>query len=295
MGAPISKAVPAGVRRVVVGFDGSVSGDAALKWAAEEAGLLGAPLEVWAVVEPPRLGHHAESGDSDDSDPGLDGLRAAAEKIAAGTGADLRVGRGGAAAVLCEASNPWDLLVVGSRGRNPFTGLMLGSTSRACLHHAPCSVVVVRPASRPPRPHGRVVVGIDSSGPARRALHVAAGEALLRGAELDVIHAVQWDQLHEPQLIAPVTRHLVSWTKELVGQELAESGVAGHALVVNGNPADALVRHSANADLLVLGSRGHNPLATLVVGSTSDYCARHAECPVMIVRPDPQVHDDTAR
>ncbi|HSK34246.1 MAG TPA: universal stress protein, partial [Propionicimonas sp.] len=192
---------------------------------------------------------------------------------------------GGAAAVLCETCDASDLLVVGSRGHNPFTGLVLGSISRACLHHAPCSVVVVRPSPRPPRPHGRVVVGIDTSGPARRALHVAAGEARLRAAELDVIHAVQWDQLHEPQLIAPATRQLDSWTKEAVGEELAESGVAGHPMVVNGHPADVLVRHSANADLLVLGSRGHNPLATLVVGSTSDYCARHAECPVMIVRP----------
>lgn len=289
MGAPISRAVPTDVRRIVVGFDGSASSAAALEWAVEEAGLHGALLEVWAVVESPRLGLHAKS---DDNTPDRAELRAAAEQTAKGTGADLRFGRGGAAAVLCETSDASDLLVVGSRGRNPFTGLMLGSISRACLYHAPCSVVVVRPAPRPPRPHGRVVVGIDTSGPARRALHVAAGEARLRAAELDVIHTVQWDQLLGAELIAPATRQLVSWTKAVVGDELAVSGVAGHPIVVNGNPADVLVRHSANADLLVLGSRGHNPLATLAMGSTSDYCARHAECPVMIVRPaDHEEHD----
>ncbi|GAB6987880.1 universal stress protein [Nocardioides pyridinolyticus] len=56
--------------------------------------------------------------------------------------------------------------------------------------------------------------------------------------------------------------------------------------MVNGDPADVLVRHSATADLQVLGSSGHCALATLAVGSTSGYCARHAVCPVMVVRPN---------
>lgn len=289
MGAPISESVPTEVRRVVVGFDGSASARAALEWAVDEAELHGALLEAWAVVESPRLGPHAGS---DDDTPDQAELRAAAEQIANGTGVDFRVGRGGAAAVLCATCDASDLLVVGSRGRNPLTGLMLGSTSGACLHHAPCSVVVVRPTPRPPRPHGRVVVGIDTSSPVRRPVHVAASEARLHAAELDVIHAMQWDHLQEPALIAPATRQLVSWAREVVGEERAESGVAGHPIVVNGTPADVLVHHSASADLLVLGSRGHNPLATLVVGSTSDYCARHAECPVMIVRPgDHEEHE----
>ena len=281
MGVPISRA-PTGVRRIVEGFDESASAGAALEWAVEEAGLHGALLEVWAVLDSPRLSLHPGSNDNE---PDLAELRTAAEHIAKGTGADLRVTQGGAAAVLCETSEPSDVLVVGSRGRSPLSGLMLGSISRACLRHSPCSVDVFRPARRPPSPHGRVVVGIDTSRLARRALHIAAGEARLRAAELDVIHAVQWDQLHEPDLILPATRQMVSWTKSVVDEELAESGVAGHPIVVNGGPGDALVRHSANADLLVLGSRGHNPLATLALGSTSDYCARHAQCPVMIVRP----------
>ena len=289
MGATMSGSVPTKVRRIGVGFDGSAAAGAALEWAVEEAGLHGVPLDVRAVATSRRPGPPAGR---DDKTPEVTDLRAAAEKIAAGTGADLRVSRGGAAAALCATCDASDLLVVGSRGRNPLAGLLLGSVSNACLLHAPCSVVIVRSSSRPPRPHHRVVVGIDTSDAARRALGAAATEAQLRTAELDAIHAVPWDQLHEPDLIAPATRQLVSWTREFVGEALAESGVSGRPTVVNGHPADVLVRQSAKADLLVLGSRGHNPLATLTLGSTSDYCARHAECPVMIVRPaHHQQHD----
>ena len=282
MGATMSGSVPTKVRRIVVGFDGSASAGAALEWAVEEAGLHGVPLEVRAVAKSRRPGLHAGR---DDETPEVTDLRVAAEKIAPGTGADLRVSRGGAAAALCAACDASDLLVVGSRGRNPLVSLLLGSVSNACLLHAPCSVVVVRSAARSPRPHRRVVVGIDTSDAARRALVAAATEARLSAAELDVIDAVPWDELHEPDLIVPATRQLISWTKEFVGEALAESGVSGRPMVVNGHPADVLVRQSAKADLLVLGSRGHNPLASLALGSTSGYCARHAECPVMIVRP----------
>lgn len=131
-----------------------------------------------------------------------------------------------------------------------------------------------------------MIVGIDTSSPTRRALHVAASEARLRAAELDVIHAVQWDQLHDPELIVPATRQLVSWTAEVVDEERGHSGVVGRPIVVNGEPAHVLVRGSAEADLLVLGSRGHSPLGTLAMGLTSDYCTRHAGCPVMVVRPE---------
>jgi nucleotide-binding universal stress UspA family protein len=57
------------------------------------------------------------------------------------------IGRGQAAAVLLDAARQADLLVVGSRGLGGFRGLLLGSVSSKMAAHAPCPVVIVRPAA----------------------------------------------------------------------------------------------------------------------------------------------------
>lgn len=269
-----------GVQRVVVGFDGSESARAALAWAVAEARLHEACLEVWTVIEPP------PRGTPDEAAAGVaEELRVVAERITEGVRADFRVSRGGAASELCAACAESDLLVVGSRGRSPFAGLLLGSVSRACLHHARGSVAVVPAPSEPASSGGAVLVGIDTSGHSRHALLVAAQEARLRGAELQVIHAVHWDHMGV-ELIEPTTEQLVTWGESLIRTELAAAGVEARSMVLPGRASDVLVGLSAEADLLVLGSRGHNALAALALGSTSDHCVRQASCPVLVVRPD---------
>src|SRR5690606_20853392 len=54
------------------------------------------------------------------------------------------VQEGPAARCLLDSAKGADLLVVGSRGRGGFTGLLLGSVSQQCAHHAPCPLVIVR-------------------------------------------------------------------------------------------------------------------------------------------------------
>ena len=55
--------------------------------------------------------------------------------------------------------------------------------------------------------------------------------------------------------------------------------------VVNAHPANALVEESSDADLLVVGSRGHGRVLKRVLGSVSDHCTHHAHCPVVVVPP----------
>lgn len=141
--------------RIVVGVDGSEGSIRALAWAAEEAHLRHAELEVVHAAgygpwyDPDLLITQAEidawltAGATVieaalQQVPGLDGLRIRRE-----TPADL------AARALITASKDADLLVVGSRGHGGFTGLLLGSVSNACVHHAACPVVVVRAWSPP--------------------------------------------------------------------------------------------------------------------------------------------------
>jgi len=265
--------------RIVVGFDGSDGATAALTWAVEEARLRGWQLIAITVVDelqPTEIGAKAP-----DMEATLATLRDKATRAAQGHPVTVEHRRGGAAAELIAACDAGDILAVGSRGRNPLAELLIGSVSKACLTHAPCRVVIVRQPA-PAEPIRRVIVGVDGSEAARNALRVADEEARLRNAALHAVHAVYWEHLGA-EFIAPTPQQLVEWGKNLVDKELERAGVAARPVVIHGHAADVLVRHSGHADLLVLGSRGRNPLATLLLGSTTDHCARHAACPVMAV------------
>lgn len=263
-------------RRVVVGFDGSPAAAVALVWATREATLRAAELVVITVLER-RDPHH-------DVDPAKTlAAQLLKESLTGGYPVSVREFRGDAATELVGACTDTDLLVVGSRGRGPLAGLMPGSVSRACLSHAPCPVVVV--PARPTRaaPRHRVMVGVDGSGHSRAALSAAAEEARLRGASLDIVHVVHWDNIGT-ELLTPEVDQLVEWGVKLVDDEVAATGVAGRHLIVHDNPSDVLVRDSADADLLVLGAHEHHGVEGLLLGSTSEHCVRHAHCPVMVTR-----------
>ena len=261
-------------RRVVVGYDGSPAAVAAIAWAAGEARLRGAELVVWTIQGRPSRG----------AQPTLAGRRHLVGRTRippVGYPVSVRHSYGDAATALVAGCKAADLLVVGSRGRGPVGGLVLGSVSRACLAHAPCPVVVVRPQPELASSRGRVVVGVDGSSHSRQALRIAADEARLRGAVLAVVHAVYWDNSGE-ELLNPANKQLVEWGRKLVAAELAATGVTGRPVVVHGHASEVLVRRSAHADLLVVGARGRNPVTSLLLGSTSENCARHAHCPVMV-------------
>jgi nucleotide-binding universal stress UspA family protein len=134
---------------IVVGVDGSDESLAALRFAAEEARLRRVPLRAVIAWTLPVTGEI----------PGglIAGLRAEFEEEAAkaldavlgqidggGLTTERLVAEGPAARVLVEAAEGADMLVVGSRGRGGFTGLLLGSVSLQCAHHATCPVVIVR-------------------------------------------------------------------------------------------------------------------------------------------------------
>ena len=137
---------------VVVGADGSPLSEAAIAWAFEEASLRNAPLVAvytWHDGDTAGLfsdGNVAFQGESlRDS-----GQRLLAQRLAGwqekypDVRVERRVEHDKPRHRLLSASRGAQLLVVGSRGRGGFTGLVLGSTSQALLHHAACPVMVIR-------------------------------------------------------------------------------------------------------------------------------------------------------
>jgi nucleotide-binding universal stress UspA family protein len=139
-----------------------------------------------------------------------------------------------------------------------------------------------------------IVVGVDNSPGAKAALVFAEKEARLRGATLRAVHAWQYGYIGYGGLegAMPVVGGDIN---ELLGaaeaaleasvrEALPQSGVEIEHGAIQGVAAEVLVDESRYADLLVVGSRGHGGFAQLLLGSVSQQCAHHAECPVVIVR-----------
>lgn len=135
---------------IVVGVDGSPGGLAALRFAVDEARLRGASVKAvfsWTLPTTGGIpGGLLPQLRADLAEEGAKALDEALGQIdATGLTIERVVEEGSAAHVLVEAARAAELLVVGSRGRGGFTGLLLGSTSRQCAHEASCPVVIVRP------------------------------------------------------------------------------------------------------------------------------------------------------
>ena len=135
----------------------------------------------------------------------------------------------------------------------------------------------------------RIVVGIDGSQPSRLALQWAARQAELTGATMEAIHA--WD-VPAVISIAPVAIELDVLEKaaeQVVAECVFEVRHAFPSLpvrgrVVQGNAASVLIRAARDADLLVVGSRGHGGFVGALLGSVSQHCVHHATCPVVVIR-----------
>ena len=144
-------------------------------------------------------------------------------------------------------------------------------------------------------PVPKIVVGVDGSPPSIAALRWAVHHAEVTGGTLDAV--IAWE--------FPFVAGSFGWTTapfddvdyaELAAKALTAAvaevspppGVAVHEVVREGNAAQVLLDAAKDADLLVVGNRGHGAFADALVGSVSVRCLHHATCPVVIVRTPPR-------
>ncbi|GAA0516942.1 universal stress protein [Saccharopolyspora thermophila] len=135
--------------RIVVGVDGSPGSRAALRWALRYAEQSGS--QVTALIAcglPPLIDMVLPATEDDVAAQAARELRETVDETTALLGTripvECRVARDHATRALLEAAQDADLLVVGHRGHGGFVEALLGSVSQHCVHHAPCTVVVVR-------------------------------------------------------------------------------------------------------------------------------------------------------
>jgi nucleotide-binding universal stress UspA family protein len=269
------------VMPVVVGVDGSVEGRRALDWAVADAvhrrrGLRIVHVYVWPTVYAPIATPVPAPYEPGLQEAAAEILREAAERARAaapGLEVDTDMPVQQPASALMAAAGAASVVVVGNRGRGGFAGLLLGSVGVALAAHAACPVVIVRRGERSPGLEaGRVIVGIDGSPEAERALAFGFEEAALRGAGVTALHAYDRDE-EQRGLVETASR----WAEKNPDVDVRYHGV--HA-----RPAEALADRSAGAQLLVVGSRGRGGFAGLLLGSVSQAAIHHAGCPVAVVK-----------
>jgi nucleotide-binding universal stress UspA family protein len=287
---------------IVAGVDGSDSALRAARWAATEASARHIPLRLvhalgmatfgYAGWSSPPEGFYDDLKSSGQQD--LVQVETALGQSHPGLAVELDLRIADPAPMLITESDTARMVVVGSRGLGGFRGALVGSTAVALAIRAHCPVAVIRgrtPEQGPPS-DGPVVVGVDGSPASEPALALAFDEASWRGAELAAVHT--WIEAPDERFHT----HARSWVADWEGietrarEELAERlagwqekypDVTVRRVVTRDPPVRGLLEQSAEAQLLVVGSRGRNEVAGMLLGSTSLALLHHGSCPLLVV------------
>jgi nucleotide-binding universal stress UspA family protein len=282
------------VRRhpVVVGVGSRRPTGPALTWAVEEATRCHRPLQV---IHADRSADHARptglGAGGEPIPPQVVAVVSRARELSPGLEVAAEVSEGMPAHALTEASAYASCVVLGGHGRGSLAANLLGSTTDKVAVHALCPVIVVRGQEESRQVRSSVVVGVDGSALSAAAIGYAFAKASDYGLPLTVVHACPsratvgyvppW-QAADPA--ARVESERAATAQEIAGWSGEFPDVRVNAHVLRGDPAAALVDHSREAALLVVGSRGFGGLGGRLVGSVSQAVVGRAHCPVAVVR-----------
>lgn len=295
--APTSPATP-----IIAAVDGSEISYQAVAWAAAEAESHRWPLHI-VLAYGAALGRETRTslGAAEKA-----AMRAEAERVLAEaarvarhtvTDPDLAVTTEAiddlVLPTLIERSQRARMMVVGNRGRGAIRRAVLGSVSTGLSRYAHCPVAVVhgRSETDPGAASKPVVVGVDGTDNSLPAVRMAFEEAAHRQVPLMAVHAwsdssgfdlevVGWETIHKTEEV------LLSEGLAGLAEEFPDVKVERY--IAQDTPVRALLQHADGAQLLVVGSHGRSGFAGVVLGSVSTALLHSAECPVLVVRSQPQ-------
>ena len=188
-----------------------------------------------------------------------------------------------------------DLIVMGTHGLGGFERFMLGSVTEKVLRRAVCPVLTVPPAMQTAAkvPYTRMLCAVDVSDPSLAALTTAFAFAQEADAALTIVHVFDWpadeDLLVERFDAGEFHRVVEEQTRQRL-EALIPADVrvwcTPRVTLAYGKPYREIVEIAAReqADLIVMGVHGRNPLNLALFGSTTNQVVRHAPCPVLTLR-----------
>lgn len=292
---------------VVVGINGSDGALNAARWAGAVAARFGAPLRIVHAL--PSIGRNLTQTAaaltaammSYQRDMADAFLKAAAEAVRADH-PELSVSTVSfnepADQVLIEASREARLVVLGGKTVTPAAALLIGSTALAVATRAACPVVAFRGEKVAPG-DGPVVVGVDDSPAAQAALETAFEFADRFGLALTAVRSLSLAAPAETGVTIPLlidwdgveSAELAALTETVDTHDKRHPAVTAKCFVEAESPGKALLKHVDDSGLVVVGSRGRNALAGVLLGSTSLNLLHHSPVPVMICRAQGDSHE----
>jgi nucleotide-binding universal stress UspA family protein len=269
------------LHRVVAGVSTTDAG-AVVRWAAEEAASRHTGLRLLTALPAPAAPDRYLPNDV------AEARRTAAATLHAELVDDLAVGwpdlpvatdlvSGSPAAVLRNAGEEADLLVVGADDASPFTEAIRGSVPGDLLSTAPCPLAVVPRKGWATPAFAPVVVALDASTSSHTALAYGYAEAERTSRRLKILRCVT----DAEQSLGEDDLRLLMTFEELYPD------VALATELVRGDPRQELVIASESAAQLVLGSRRRGRLASSLFGSVSRHLIRNGGCPVVVAHAQP--------
>jgi len=189
-----------------------------------------------------------------------------------------------------------DLIVVGAQGRGLIERMLIGSTSETVAQHAPCSVLIVRPQTKPSEPEqveqvGEplfLVIASDGSDTDRELASQINALHLSGPTKVQLITVVEHPYLIEPgyEYDSQVTQEATMALNRLAEELSTSSNHVDSHVLEKPHVADAILDYlrDRKTDVLVLGDKGRSALSRFFVGSVSRGLLRHAPCSVLLIR-----------
>jgi nucleotide-binding universal stress UspA family protein len=277
---------------LVVGIDGSEAALVALDWAAQEAARKGWPLRLVNAYDQFVTMHMMVSTTPVGREAAEAMFEAARQRLESNGHADLTVSivahPGSPRQVLLREAAGAHGLVLGRKGTGGFAELILGSTAVACTTHAKVPVIVVPDTWQPGvREEWAITLGADGSARSQAAIEYAFTTAASWQARLTAVFAIQ-RPAHPLTEQQPVDAEGREYAARILSEQLAPwrakyPDLDVTEVIASGHPAAAIREHSADADLIVVGGRGHGVVTGMLLGSVAQAVLHHVDRPVAVV------------
>ena len=269
-----------------VGVDGSWRDTGALEWALQESLLRQEPLQAVHVLED----KHRHAPDS--SMKLLGEIQMYLDESSGPLDHEADLGVGPPARMLTEVAAGSRMLVVGRRGMGTFKRLLIGSTSEGVVAGATVPVVIVPEHWRPGDHTGPVLVAVDDTEDNHAVVEFAIAAAMERGLAVQLIHIwdlpaiYRWDAMNVAGVSAEWTENAKRHVENVAAewrQKYPELTI--HTDVRRGHAVDGIITAATESDaqLLVVGTRRHARLTSVLLGSVTRGVLHHADCPLAVV------------